>query len=90
MKNAFGNAGQPVFLKNLKIIFLLKVIFLCATCPCHQPTHERKIKSVLNCFDMPISKIIFKIYKKIISIHFKMKNILKSIHNYTPTQVLNI
>jgi hypothetical protein len=60
-RNAFGNTGQPVFLKNLKIIFLLKVIFLCATCPCHQPTPERKIKSILNRLDILISKIIFKI-----------------------------
>jgi predicted metal-binding protein len=41
---------------------------------------------VLNCFNALILKIIFKKYKNIILIYFRMKNTLKNNHNHTLKQ----
>jgi len=45
---------------------------------------------ILDRFDALISKIIFKILKKIILIHFDMKNILKNNHNNAPRKAQSI
>jgi hypothetical protein len=41
---------------------------------------------ILDCFNALILKIIFKIYKNIILIYFRMKNTLKNNHNHTLKQ----
>jgi hypothetical protein len=43
---------------------------------------------ILDHFDAVISKIIFKNKKKIILIHFQVKNTLKNNHNYIFKHIL--
>jgi hypothetical protein len=45
---------------------------------------------VFDCFDVLMSKMIFKKWKNIIGIHFGTKNYLKSTRNHTDKDALSL